>query len=251
MSAEQPLTGGNVAGVVSRAGDTVRKPWLASTPAVHAYLRHLEARGFRAAPRALGRDDTGRQVLQFVPGAEKWAWSPAELRRLGALVRELHDVSADFVPPPDARWTVAIPPDGADLVCHQDLAPWNLVVDGEAWVFIDWDASAPGTRGWDLAYVAQSFVPLLPGGDPAAEAAGLRALADGYALDEAARAALPGLIVRRTRAMHDLLANAARTGEQPWARMYAEGHGEHWRAAAAHVAAHEDRFRAALCGPRS
>jgi Ser/Thr protein kinase RdoA (MazF antagonist) len=172
--------------------------------------------------------------------------TPAELRRLGALVRELHDASAGFVPPPDARWTVAIPPDGADLVCHQDLAPWNLIRDGDRWVFVDWDAAAPGTRLWDLAYVAQTFAPLVAGGDPAVDAPRLRAVADGYRLDAEGRAALPAVLTRRTRAMFDLLHDASVTGAQPWARLWAEGHGDHWGGAAEYVAAHTDRWQRAL-----
>ncbi len=38
-----------------RAGSTVRKPWTAATPAVHAFLRHVRARGFPAAPGPVGR----------------------------------------------------------------------------------------------------------------------------------------------------------------------------------------------------
>jgi hypothetical protein len=48
---------------VERVGDTIRRgtgPW---TPAVHALLRHLEAVGFDAAPRVLGFDEQGREVL--------------------------------------------------------------------------------------------------------------------------------------------------------------------------------------------
>ncbi len=234
-----------------RSGATVRKPWTAATPAVHAFLRHLRERGFTAAPQVLGRDDRGRQVLEYVPGVTAESRPPLtvpELRRLGALVRALHDASADFVPPPGARWAVAIPADGADLVCHHDLAPWNLVVDGDRWVFIDWDAAAPGTRRWDLAYVAQTFTPLVGGGDPAADGPRLRAVADGYRLGAAGRAALPGVLVRRTRAMYDLLEQGSRTGEAPWARLWAEGHGEHWGAAAGYVAAHAGDWRAALSG---
>lgn len=234
-----------------RAGDTVRKPWTAASPAVQAYLRHLTAAGFAAAPRPLGRDERGRQVLEYVPGTPAEAlppMTPAELHRLGAIVRELHDVSAGFVPPDGARWDTAIPPDGADLVCHQDLAPWNLIRDGDRWVFIDWDAAGPGNRLWDLAYVAQTFAPLVAGGDPAADAPRVRAVADGYRLDDAGRAALPELLGRRTAAMADLLERGSRTGEQPWARLWDEGHGTHWRGAADYATAHCDVWRGALSG---
>ena len=64
---EIPLLGGNTSTVV-RVGDTVRRnagPW---TPAVHALLRHLERVGFTGAPRALGIDDQGREVLSYLEG---------------------------------------------------------------------------------------------------------------------------------------------------------------------------------------
>lgn len=27
---------------------------------------------------------------------------------------------------------------------HNDIGPWNLIVDGDDWVIIDWDEAAPG-----------------------------------------------------------------------------------------------------------
>ena len=64
---EIPLLGGNTSTVV-RVGETVRRnagPW---TPAVHSLLRHLEYVGFTGAPRALGIDERGREVLSFLEG---------------------------------------------------------------------------------------------------------------------------------------------------------------------------------------
>ncbi|WP_308196833.1 phosphotransferase family protein [Arthrobacter bambusae] len=72
------------------------------------------------------------------------------------MVRAIHDASESFVPPRDARWNVAISSPGEELICHNDLAPWNLII-GDRWTFIDWDAAAPSTRLWDLAYAAQAF----------------------------------------------------------------------------------------------
>jgi hypothetical protein len=246
---EEPLLGGNVSPGIVKVGDTVRKPETPATPAIEAYLRHLATAGFDAAPRTFGRDDRGRLVLEFVPGSTAMEQPPLalpELRRLGALVRRLHDASAGFVPPPGARWQAHIPADGADLICHHDLAPWNLVRDGDRWVFIDWDAAAPGTRLWDLAYVAQTFAPLQAGGDPAADAPRLRAVVDGYDLDADARRRLPAVLAARTRAMYDLLRRAARTGEQPWHRLWHTGHGEYWGHAADYVDAHRPTWTAAL-----
>lgn len=243
------LRGGNVADSVVLVEATVRKPVTAATPAVEALLNHLGRVGFRHAPRWLGRDESGRQVLEYVPGmiAEAMpAMTLPELRRVGAVIREFHDASASFRAPAGARWEVAIAPDREDLICHHDLAPWNLVRDGRRWVFIDWDGAGPGSRLWDLGYAVQSFVPLCGGGDPVADAPRVRAMADGYGLDEADRRALPAVIAAHTRGMFELLRQSATTGRQPWARLYAQGHGDHWRAAAEYVEAHLDRWATAL-----
>ena len=51
--------------------------------------------------RALGRDDRGRQVLSFVEGEPALPPGPAVtvLPSAGALLREMHDAQAGFVPP--------------------------------------------------------------------------------------------------------------------------------------------------------
>lgn len=232
---EEPLGGGNVSASVVRVGETVRKPATLATPAVDAFLTHLDAVGFDGAPATYGTDGQGRHVVEFIPG---WlahdlpTMTLAELGRVGRLIRDLHDASTAFVPPEDAEWDVAIPPDREELICHHDLAPWNLVRDGDRWVFIDWDGSGPGSRLWDLAYAAHGFVQLGAGGDPARDAPRLCALVDGYGLDAEQRRALPQLIVDHTRAMFDLLEDGARTGRQLWVRLHAEGHADHWGPAA-------------------
>jgi Ser/Thr protein kinase RdoA (MazF antagonist) len=248
-SAEHVLEGGNVADVVVRVGSTVRKPASVSTSAVEALLDHFAEVGFSGAPRSLGRDELGRHILEYVPGEIAYtlpALTADELRRLGRLIHELHDAAQSFQPTSLPRWQVVIAPDRQDLICHHDLAPWNLVRNGDRWVFIDWDGAGPGSRLWDLAYTASTFVPFSAGGDPAVDGPRLRALADGYGLDEQQRTAFPALIVAHTRGMYDLLHSASLTGEQPWARLYAEGHGEHWGPAADYIEAHLRWWASAL-----
>ncbi|MER5356474.1 aminoglycoside phosphotransferase family protein [Kitasatospora sp. NPDC002551] len=259
---EERLTGGNATAGVVRVGDTVRRPAGPWTPAVHALLTHLHGVGFRAAPRPLGIDEQGREVLSFVPGrvvgdGERFALLDpvARLARVARLIREFHDAVAGFTPPADARWQVLMRDDPAraghgEIIAHQDLAPWNLVVDDgpDRWTFIDWDTAAPGSRLWDLAYAAHGFVPLAA--DPAhgrADAAErLRAFVDAYGLDEDERRRLVPTLGRRTRAMHDFLRARAGLGVQPWTRLWQEGHGETWLANTGYIEQREQRWLRAL-----
>ena len=245
---EERLAGGNVAGAVVRVGATVRKPVTEATSSVEAFLEHLFEVGFSGAPRTLGRDEKGRHVLEYVPGStqEPFSYTSEELARVGQLIREFHAASKSFVPPEGAQWKVAIKPDAEELICHCDLAPWNLVRNRDRWIFIDWDGSGPGSVLWDVAYAAQSFVPLIHGGEPAVDALRLRCFVDGYGLDRSQRGRLPEMMFVRTRAMFELLERGARIGEQPWAGLHAAGHGLHWKQAAEYVERHLEVWRDAL-----
>lgn len=244
---EEPLAGNATTGVV-RVGDTVRRPVGPWTDTVDALLSYLHAAGFTGAPRPLGRDELGRQVLEYVPGepgAESGTYSLAELASIGRMLAELHRVLAGFVPPPGAVWNRLIPPDREELICHNDVAPWNLIRAERGWVLVDWDAAAPGSRLWDLAYAAQSMAGLRAD-RPVAESAGrLRAFVDGYGLDEAGRAACAVMLGRRARAMVDLLREGARQRRQPWARIWTED-GPYWRATADYLDTHRTVWRDAL-----
>lgn len=246
---EIPLAGGNASHGVVQVGATVRKPWTAATPAVHGVLRHVRAAGVDV-PEVIGRDDQGRQVLEMVPGRLAMDSPPLtrdELARVGTIVRSIHDAAESHAPDPAARWDTLVAAPGADLVCHNDLAPWNLVV-GPRWVFIDWDGAAPSTRLWDLAYAAQSFTLNDDRVDPAEAGADLAALVEGYGADQVLRDGLPAAMGRRTRAMHDLLRSSHASGREPWGSMYTSGHGAHWLAATRHVQTHEETWRTALRG---
>ncbi len=263
MPEEIPLAGGNVSDGVVRVGDTVRRPAGPWTPAVHALLTHLHDAGFHGAPRPLGVDDRGREVLTFVPGTTIWPdrfalmGPPERLTRVARTIRAFHDAVADFTPPTDAVWRVPIPPEddgGGEIIAHHDLAPWNLVAPqddaagADAWTFIDWDTAGPGSRLWDVAYAVRAFVPLSadPAWQRADAAARVRVFADAYGLDEGQRRRLAPMLARRARAMHDLLAAGHATGTQPWARLWAEGHGEVWRKDADYAGQREQEWLATL-----
>jgi hypothetical protein len=85
LEREEALTGNVTSGVV-RIGDTVRRPVGPWTDTVDALLLHLHEVGFEGAPRPLGRDEQGRQVLEFIGGAvgdPAGTYPPAQLTAIG------------------------------------------------------------------------------------------------------------------------------------------------------------------------
>lgn len=167
---EVPLLGGTAnRGLVTRLGDTVRRPTRDTTPATRALLDHLHAVGFHGAPRFLGIDDRGREVLSYIPGATailprpEWALSADALRSVARLLRRYHEAAASF----DAEgqhWGRAVPSDFLGrLVTHNDPALDNVVFrDGRAVALIDFDLAGPGSAVWDVAGAIRLWAPLQP-----------------------------------------------------------------------------------------
>jgi hypothetical protein len=166
--AEERLEGGYVDGAV-RVGDTVRRtagPW---TPAVHALLAHLADKGFTGAPRPLGLDEQGREVLTFLVGETigtrkpRPAWVHAEdtLDQVARWLRDCHRAVADFVPPAGAVWRGGGTWSPGTIIVHNDAATYNAAWhQGTLTGFFDWDFAGPATPDWDLAFAAFSWVPL-------------------------------------------------------------------------------------------
>ncbi len=166
--AEERLAGGYLDGAV-RVGDTVRRlagPW---TPAVHALLAHLADKGFSGAPRPLGFDERGREVLTFLDGETvghrkprpAWVYAEDTLGQVARWMRACHQAAADFVPPPGAVWRAGGTWSPGLIVVHNDAtihnAAWH---QGRLTGFFDWDFAGPAAPAWDLAIAAFSWVPL-------------------------------------------------------------------------------------------
>jgi hypothetical protein len=167
---EIALAGGmGSGGAVVRVGNTVRRPVRPHTDSVDAFLAHLAEVGFEGAPRPLGRDEQGREVLTWldgdvgVPPFPAWAADDQLLASVAALQRRLHEAARSYAIPADAVWDRAnLPPAQAtDIVCHNDLCVENVVVrDGRAIGFIDFDFAAPADPLLDIAIACRHWVPL-------------------------------------------------------------------------------------------
>jgi Ser/Thr protein kinase RdoA (MazF antagonist) len=168
---------------VVRVGDTVRRgagPW---TPTIHAFMRHLRASGFSSVPEPLGLDDRGREIISLLPGAPatyplpEFAWSDETLTAVARFLRAFHDASLGFVAPPDGQWQWPAH-EPAEVICHNDFAPYNLMFENEKLTgVIDLDLASPGPRVWDMAYTAYRFVPLTDSENPDAPSPGAAAQA--------------------------------------------------------------------------
>lgn len=165
---EVVLVGGTAnRGLIIRRGDAVHRPPGPHAASVHALLTYLDEVGFDGAPRFLGMDEQGREVLSFIPGDAvvppyaPWMFSDDTLRSVARLLRRYHEAVADFDLAP-WRWSRPPPEEfrGA-LACHSDPNLANVVFrDQVAVALIDFDLAGPGRPIWDVAAAARLWAPL-------------------------------------------------------------------------------------------
>ena len=268
---EVPLTGGDVTEGVVRAGDTVRRPVGPHSPLVHALLTHLESVGFAGAPRFLGIDRSGREVLSYVDGEvagrprPPWIADERRLASVGRLVRAYDDAAASFTPPPDAlpaerlAEPPGIPPAPAyppELIGHVDITPENVVFrDGSAYALIDFDLAKPATRADEMFNVMLWWAPLSDPRDldPRLRHVDVprraRILADAYGLSGTDRDRVIEVAMLRTRRSWYLMKQRAETYGGGWQRMWDEGVGEVIKRREAWLDQHAATLTAALTAP--
>ncbi len=256
MPISEPLRGGNI-NDVRREGDVVVRtagPW---TDTVHHLLRHVRSRGFLLAPEPLSVID-GKERLQFFDGETvgddepwpQWAWSDTLLCDAARAARAFHDAVSDIrfdelpcwrIPQLDQTGST-LNPNPDTVVCHNDLAPYNVVVEqGRLVGVIDWDLVAPGSRLWELAFMAWQWVPLhypdlatrLGWREPDQLGRRLRLLCDSYGLDD--RNGLVDMIVARIEASRSGIQELASQGDPAFVRLMEEGHTHDMAATITHI----------------
>lgn len=149
---EIPLLGGRLTPGIVHVGDTVRRPPKGNAAFVHDLLLFLEDQGFPFAPRFLGMDEQGREILSYLEG-EIWPDSGSGLSddllvQVARVIRRLHDLTDG------SRLS-----QGHEIVAHNELGPHNTIFQESHLIgLIDWDDAAPGTRLRDLANAVYNYV---------------------------------------------------------------------------------------------
>lgn len=249
---EIPLQGGDVTEGVVRVGDTVRRPATPSTGNVHALLRHLESRGFAGAPRVVGMDGLGREIITYLPGTSGFTGSEQALVGLAELLRAFHDATEGF-PLTHEGWLGGSNDDARpEVIGHCDLTPENVIFHGETPVaLIDFDLARPTTRLFDIVTTLRHWAPIADPYDREPLQRGLdvgarlRLFCDAYGVAARDRRRLLELArIRFHRSYQVMRVRAAEGGG--WAKMWASGSGQRIRRAAAWLDVHEDELRAHL-----
>jgi len=143
------LTGGYLTQEVIRDGNVVRRTSGSHSVFLSAVLKILEEAAYPYAPRYLGRDDAGHDVLEYIPGSISQRGScegrsERSYEVAARMLRELHDITS--------RSALAAE---AECIVHDDVGPFNTIfVDKMPVAFIDWDCARPGNRSSDLGLLA-------------------------------------------------------------------------------------------------
>ena len=262
FATEPPLVGGIAnAGQVVRSGPHVLRPSTPHTGSIHAFLRAVRDSGFEGAPEPVGVDEDGRERLVFVEGEvplmpyPDWSQTDDALASVARLLRGLHEAARGF----DASglgWTESLAdPEGGTLVCHNDVAPDNVVFrDGVAVALLDFEFAAPGRPVYDLAHLARLWVPVEDEYDqgrlswrPADRPARLRVVADAYGLDRDGRAGLLAAMDDAIARVEAAVRRAVAAGDPNTTAMWDRtGGGERYDRRRRWWTAHRDQFAAAL-----
>jgi Phosphotransferase enzyme family len=244
------------AGRVTRVGNTVRRP--RASAATWALLDHLERVGFDGAPRFLGVDDRGREMLSFIPGEAviepypEWALTDDALVSVAELLQRYHDAVASF----DAggrTWPDFVPPQFRDgLVSHNDPNLDNVIFSGGVAVgLIDFDLASPGSAVWDVACAARLWAPLRDERDTPEELRGrslerLRIFADAYGLARRDRLRVADAALHTHERCYRVVGAAVDRGHETFGRMWRDGGRARADRTRQWIASHGRQMRAAL-----
>lgn len=244
---EEKLSGGNVSNVYRLQG-TVRRELKPESARIHKQLLHLEKKGFSYAPRFLGVDEKGREILSYIDGEagnyplKNYMWSNDVLKEIAMMLRLYHDAVSDFSY--GDKWgSIDNTPKPYEVLCHNDFAIYNIIFNDKRPVgIIDFDVAAPGPRIWDIAYTLYTCVPLsrlyhTESGeqvyyDSSSDALRIKhrvnLFFESYGMEELKEGYLE-VVLQRLEGLCNYMKRKASEGEMAFQKMIDEGHYDHYR----------------------
>ena len=246
---------------IARQVNRVHRPVGFWTPTIHALLEHLQKQGFNGAPIPYGIDDQGNEHVSFIAGeVSNYPLSPAAtsqqaLVSAAKLLRRYHDATAGFLNnySDEFKWMLPIR-EPAEVICHGDFAPYNVVLQGkEAVAIIDFDTAHPAPRAWDIAYALYRWAPLTDPnntdgfGQLHEQIARARLFCDAYRLED--RHQLCQQVVLRLQSLVRFMRSEATAGNEAFQANLAAGHDQLYLADIAYLQQNEKAINDGLSNP--
>src|SRR5918996_265461 len=189
------------AGRVTRVGDTVRRPRRPTSPSTWALLDHLERVGFDGAPRFLGLDDRGREMLSYIRARRRS--SPTTTGRS-----------------PTRRSSASPSSSGATTTRPRRRR--------RAVGLIDFDLASPASAVWDVTCAARLWAPLREERDAPEGLRGrtldrLRIFVDAYGLPRRDRSRVVDAAIHTHEQCYRVVRTAVGGGHETFGRMWRQG----------------------------
>lgn len=242
----EKLSGGNLSNVYKHNENVLReqKYWSST---IHRVLQHLEKVQFTSCPRFLGIDQSGMEVLSFVPGEciDNYPFTNDEnkqlliIKKLAEMIRKYHDSTLSFDRSQSDKWMFSYKGTlEKEVICHNDIAPYNTTfVNDMPYGMIDFDTCCPAPRIWDIVYVLYRFVPFSQklydiekkeyrcydaSKDKEFRKKCIKVFFDAYGME--CPEDLFEQMIARLQALADLIYEEAKSGRIAFQRMLEEGH---------------------------
>lgn len=230
-------------GKIFKIGNLVSRPLNPWTATIHAYLNHLHNQAVDFVPKPHSIDQqAGIEQVSLVEGEVcnyplNEAFSSATaLVSAAKLLRKLHDASVGFLNQLKGDEVWMLPPyEHADVICHADYAPYNVVVKNAHVVgIIDFDTCHPNTRIWDIAYAIYRWAPInRPDADdifgtPEQHIMRAKIFCEAYGLDAKMRRQIVPIMIKRLQIMVDYITSEAANGNEDFIKNMRDGHHTHY-----------------------
>ena len=145
--------------------NTIIRPVSEYSKHIHDYLKYLEQQSF-PAPKAISINEN-EEIVSYVDGnvRSQGLWDNESLIEVAKLVRNLHDISENYIPVDNAKfkpWYLSDIGDEKRIVSHGDIIPGNIIfsTDNKTMTLIDWEFAGFVSSLTEFARVCMFFAQL-------------------------------------------------------------------------------------------